>query len=444
MTLVVQKYGGTSVATVERIERLARRVAYTVRQGHKVVVVVSARGDTTDELLALASSITRRPHQRELDRLLATGETQSMSLVALALAELGVPARSFDGGQAGIRSGGAHGKARINRIATGRLRRALEAGYVAVVAGFQGLNHRGDVQTLGRGGSDTTAVALAAALGAPTCEIFTDVDGVFSADPRIVPDAVCHEVISATAMAEMAWRGARVMHPRAVELGARYGVEIIVRSSFNEGPGTRIVANATTSMTVSEGSTMERSTSLSGVVHDLGVARLTIGGLESGPEALAIVFSALANAEISVDVIAENAAPNGDVELSFTVKESEVGEAVIAVERALSASTKLGNPGRVRVQTGLAKVSLVGTGMLNRPGYVARLFTALARAGVASQMVTTSEISVTCVIAAEQVTMAVRQLHAAFRRDLGANQPGTADAPGTREELVTVGGMTDV
>lgn len=444
MALVVQKYGGTSVATVERIERLACRVASAVQQGHQVVVVVSARGDTTDQLLTLASSIARRPHQRELDRLLATGETQSMSLVALALGELGIPARSFDGGQAGIRSGGAHGKARINRIATGRLRRALEAGYVAVVAGFQGLNHRGDVQTLGRGGSDTTAVALAAALGAPTCEIFTDVDGVFSADPRIVPDAVRHEVISATAMAEMAWRGARVMHPRAIELGARYGVEIVVRSSLNEGPGTRIVANAATTVTVSERSAMERSTNLSGVVHDLGVARLTIGGLASGPEALALVFSALARAEISVDVIAENAAPNGDVELSFTVKESEVEEAVTAVERVLSAPNKLGSPGRVRVQTGLAKVSLVGTGMLNRPGYVARLFTTLAKAGVASQMVTTSEISVTCVIAAEQAALAVRQLHATFRRDLDANQAGATCVPDAHEELVTVGGRTDV
>jgi aspartate kinase len=408
MGVIVQKYGGTSVGTVERIKAVARRVTEEARRGSAMVVVVSARGDTTDELLALAAQLADRPDGREIDQLLATGEAQSMALLAIALGDLGVHARSLSGGQAGIRTAGRWGKARIDRITPRRVQAVLRRGEVAIVAGFQGENSRRDVQTLGRGGSDTPAVALAAALGAARCEIYTDVDGVYTADPRLVPDAHKLEHVSYAEMAEMAWRGARVMHPRAIEVGALYGVEIVVRSSLNDQPGTVISDRA-----VEEG--MERTGTLSGVVHDLDVARVTVAGLPAGPATLARVFGPLAGAEISVDVIAESTGPDGAIELGFTVSEGELAAALPIVEAAIAS-----DGGRVAAQGGLAKVSLVGTGMLNRPGYVARLFATLAEGGIGCLMVSTSEIQVTCVVPRDQAADAVRRIHDTFRHDFVA------------------------
>ena len=416
MAIVVQKYGGSSVATVERIRAVALRVAEAARAGDGVVVVVSARGKMTDELLGLAAQLTDRPAGRELDQLLATGEAQSMALLALALDGLGVRARSLSGGQAGIRTAGRWGRARIARITTGRLRAVLAAGEVAIVAGFQGVNGRREVQTLGRGGSDTTAVALAAALGAARCDIFTDVDGVYTADPRLVPDAIRLERIGYAAMAELAWRGAKVMHPRAIELGALYGVEIAVRSSLDDGPGTIIGPDTPPTTARDDRSameeTMERGGTLSGVVHDAQIARITVAGLPGGPATLARIFGPLAGAEVSIDVIAESTGPDGTIELGFTVASDELATALPIVEGAARA---LG--ARVAAQGDLAKVSLVGTGMLNRPGYVARLFATLAEAAIPCLMVSTSEISVTCVIPQELATLAVARLHECFRRD---------------------------
>jgi len=305
-------------------------------------------------------------------------------------------------------------------VATGRLRATLARGEVAIVAGFQGTNGRRDVQTLGRGGSDTTAVALAAALGATRCEIFTDVDGIYTADPRLVPDAIRLDRIGYAAMAELAWRGARVMHPRAIELGALYGVTIAVRSSLDDGPGTLIGPDRmTTNGANSTEETMERTGTLSGVVHDANVARVTIAGLPSGPAILARIFGPLAGAEVSVDVIAESTTPDGRIDLGFTVSADELAAALPIVE---AVAAQLG--GRVASQMGLAKVSLVGTGMLNRPGYAARLFATFAEADIPSLMVSTSEISVTCVVPQESAPRAVQRLHDTFRRDFVV-----ADAP---------------
>jgi len=426
MAIVVQKYGGSSVATVERIRAVALRVAEAARAGDGVVVVVSARGKMTDELLGLAAQLTARPAGRELDQLLATGEAQSMALLALALDGMGTPARSLSGGQAGIRTAGRWGRARIARITTGRLRAVLAAGEVAIVAGFQGVNGRREVQTLGRGGSDTTAVALAAALGAGRCDIFTDVDGVYTADPRLVPDAIWLGRLGYAAMAELAWHGAKVMHPRAIELGALYGIEIAVRSSLDDGPGTIIgpdtpPANGQHDRQIgpqTREETMERGRTLSGVVHDTQIARITVTGLPGGPATLARIFGPLAGAEVSIDVIAESTGPDGTIELGFTVASDELATALPIVEEA---ARSLG--ARVAAQGDLAKVSLVGTGMLNRPGYVARLFATLAEAAIPCLMVSTSEISVTCVIPQEQATLAVARLHDTFRRDFIAPSP---------------------
>jgi len=436
MAIVVQKYGGSLVATVERIRAVVLRVAEAARAGDGVVVVVSARGKMTDELLGLAAQLTARPAGRELDQLLATGEAQSMALLALALDGLGVRARSLSGGQAGIRTAGRWGRARIARITTGRLRAVLAAGEVAIVAGFQGVNGRREVQTLGRGGSDTTAVALAAALGAARCDIFTDVDVVYTADPRLVPDAIRLARIGYAAMAELAWRGAKVMHPRAIELGALYGVAIAVRSSLADGPGTIIgpdtpPTNGQHDRQTRE-ETMERGGTLSGVVHDAQIARITVAGLPGGPATLARIFGPLAGVEVSIDVIAESTGPDDLIELGFTVASDELATALPIVERAAQA---LG--ARVAAQSDLAKVSLVGTGMLNRPGYVARLFATLAEAAIPCLMVSTSEISVTCVIPQEQATLAVARLHECFRRDFIAPAPDAllaATGPSTASE----------
>ncbi|BBL80384.1 aspartokinase [Rubrobacter xylanophilus] len=403
MSIVVQKYGGSSVATAEHIKAVAGKIRRSREAGLDLVVVASAMGKTTDRLLRLAGEVSRDPSPREIDQLLATGEEQSVALLAMALHDRGVPAVSLTGPQAGMRTTGRYGSGVISEIRPDRIRKLLGEGKVVIVAGFQGMNALGDVMTLGRGGSDTTAVALAAALKAERCEIYTDVDGVYTADPRLVPEARRIPLISYAEMAEMAWRGAKVMHPRAVELGALYGVEIHVLSSFDEeSPGTIITGGEKVEH-------LETRETVAGIVHDTDVARITLNGIRTGPGTLSKVFTPLAEKGISVDVIVESGIEEGVADIAFTVSRADFAEARSAageVARALG--------GSVEGEEGLAKVSVVGTGMLNRPGYAARMFAALGAEGIPIRMVSTSEIQVTCVIPAERVQEAVRRLHRDF------------------------------
>ncbi len=402
MGIVVQKYGGSSVATAEHIRAVAQRVGRARESGLDLVVVVSAMGKTTDRLLKLASEVSRDPSPREIDQLLSTGEEQSVALLAMALHDRGVPAVSLTGPQAGMTVTGRYGSGVISEIRPGRIHTLLNEGQVVIVAGFQGMNALGDVMTLGRGGSDTTAVALAAALKAQRCEIYTDVDGVYTADPRIARGARRIPLISPEEMAEMAWRGAKVMHPRAVELGALYGVEIHVRSSFGEGPGTVIAGG-------DDLEHLETRETLAGIVHELDVARVTLTGIRTGPGTLSRVFAPLAENGISVDVIVETGTREGTADVAFTVRRSDFAEA-----RRLAGEVAASLGGRVEGEEGLGKVSVVGTGMLNRPGYAARMFASLGEAGIPIRMVSTSEIQVTCVVPAERVEEAVRVLHRDF------------------------------
>jgi aspartate kinase len=402
MGIVVQKYGGSSVATAEHIKAVAERVGRARESGSDLVVVVSAMGKTTDRLLRLAGEVSREPSPREIDQLLATGEEQSVALLAMALHDRGVPAISLTGPQAGMAVTGRYGSGVISEIRPERIHKLLEGGQVVIVAGFQGMNSLGDVITLGRGGSDTTAVALAVALGAERCEIYTDVDGVYTADPRIVKEAHRIPVISPEEMAEMSWRGAKVMHPRAVELGALYGVEIHVRSSFGEGPGTMIKGG-------NELERLETRETLAGIVHDLDVSRVTLNGIRTGPGTLSRVFAPLAERGISVDVIVESGVKGGAADVAFTVRRGDFAEA-----RRIAGEVADFLGGVVEGEENLGKVSVVGTGMLNRPGYAARMFASLGEAGIPIRMVSTSEIQVTCVVPAERVEEAVRQLHKDF------------------------------
>jgi aspartate kinase len=400
--IVVQKYGGSSVATAEHIKAVAERVKKGHQSGLSLVVVVSAMGKTTDRLLALAREVSRNPSPREIDQLLSTGEQQSVALLAMALHDRGVAATSLSGPQAGMRTTGRYGSGVISEIHPERMYNLLAEGEVVIVAGFQGINTLGDVMTLGRGGSDTTAVALAAALQADRCEIYTDVEGIYTADPRIVPEARRIPEISPSEMAEMAWRGAKVMHPRAVELGAMYRVEIHVRCSFNENPGTIIREDRDLER-------LETRETLAGIVHDLDVSRVTLTGIRTGPGTMSRIFAPLAEAGISVDVIVESAPKEGFSDIAFTVSRADFAEA-----RRLAGEVAESLGGRVEGEEDLGKVSVVGTGMLNRPGYAARLFGALGKAGIPIRMVSTSEIQVTCIIPAEKVEEAVRRLHEDF------------------------------
>ncbi|CAN5762858.1 aspartate kinase [soil metagenome] len=365
-------------------------------------MVASAMGKTTDRLLRQASEVSRSPSPREIDQLLATGEEQSVALLAMALHDRGYPAISLTGPQAGFEISGRYGSGVISGIKPARIRKLLTEEHVVIVAGFQGMNAMGDVMTLGRGGSDTTAVALTAALGAERCEIYTDVDGVYTADPRIVPEARRIPLITPEEMAEMSWRGAKVMHPRAVELGALYGVEIHVRCSFNEHPGTVIAGGKKLEQ-------LETRETLAGIVHDPDVARITLNGIRTGPGTMSRIFTPLANSGISVDVIVESGTRDGAADVAFTVRGENFDEAHrIAGEVAGS----LG--GEVEGEHGLGKVSVVGTGMLNRPGYAAKMFATLGEAGIPIRMVSTSEIQVTCVLQADKVEEAVQRLHDSF------------------------------
>ena len=407
MKIVVQKYGGSSVATAEHIKAVAERVKKNhEEEGLSLVVVVSAMGKTTDRLLALTRDLARNPSPREIDQLLSTGEQQSVALLAMALHDRGVAATSLSGPQAGMKTTGRYGSGVILEIQPERMQQLLAEGQLVIVAGFQGMNALGDVMTLGRGGSDTTAVALAAALGADRCEIYTDVDGIYTADPRIVPEAHRIPVISSAEMAEMAWRGAKVMHPRAVELGALYGVEIHVRSSFSENPGTIIKEDKALER-------LETRETLAGIVHDLNVSRVTLTGIRTGPGVMSRVFTPLAKAGVSVDVIVESAPKEGASDVAFTVSRADFAQA-----RRLAGEVAEALGGQVEGEEDLGKISVVGTGMLNRPGYAANMFDALGRAGIPIRMVSTSEIQVTCVIPAERVEEAVRLLHRGFDFEL--------------------------
>ena len=402
MGIVIQKYGGSSVATTEHINAVAERVKKAREAGSDLVVTVSAMGKQTDRLLRLAGEVSSSPAPREIDQLLSTGELQSVALLAMALHDRGVAATSLTGEQAGMKTEGRYGSGVISEIRPERLRGLLAEGQVAIVAGFQGVNALGDIMTLGRGGTDTTAVALAAALGAERCEIYTDVDGIYTADPRMVPEARRIPVISPSEMAEMAWRGAKVMHPRAVELGALYGVEIHVRSSFSEGPGTVITGGEDLER-------LETRETVAGIVHDLDVSRITLSGIRTGPGTLSRVFAPLAQRGISVDVIVESGLKEGRADVAFTVRRGDFDEA-----RAVAEEIGTSLDGKAEGERELGKVSVVGTGMLNRPGYAAKMFDTLGEAGIPIRMVSTSEIQVTCVMRAEEVGEAVRRLHESF------------------------------
>jgi len=404
--IVVQKYGGSSVGDVERLQRVARRIVATHRDGDRVLAVVSAMGDTTDELVAMAAAISSRPAQRELDILLTAGERISMSLLAMAIEELGVSARSFTGSQAGIITDAVHGKARIVDVTPERVREALDAGHVVIVAGFQGVSRdTKDITTLGRGGSDTTAVAMAAALEADVCEIYTDVDGVYTADPRIVPAARKLERLAYEEMLELAAQGAKVLQVRSVEFGRNHGVRIHVRSSFNDSQGTWIVPQEE----------LMEDAIISGVAHDTSEAKVTVIGVPDRPGVAAGMFGALADDNINVDMIVQNVSSEGRTDISFTVPRGEVEQARELIESRMA---DIGAE-RVLVNASVAKVALVGAGMKTHPGVAARMFAALSRAGVNIQMISTSTIRVSVIIDDVHVEDAVRAVHAEF--GLGAD-----------------------
>ena len=398
--MIVQKYGGTSVGSAARIRRVSRRIAATVKRGEQVVAVVSAMGHTTDRLIALAQSVNPDPPARELDMLVANGETITAPLVAMCLQGMGVAAISLSGLQAGVRTSAQHSRARIQDINPGRILEALREGKVPVVAGFQGVTESLEVTTLGRGGSDTTAVALAAALKADSCEIYTDVDGIFTADPRVVRTARKLAFIRYDEMLELAAVGARVLHPRAVEIGELYGVPIHVRSSFHDGVGTMIVAQVP----------MEERQRVRGIAQESNVAKITILGVADRPGVAAAIFEPLGKAGISVDVIVQNIGRSGHTDLTFSVAESDLEAAVKLVKAAIK---KVGARS-VTSAGGIAKLSIVGTGMLGTPGIAGRMFRALADAGINIEMISTSEIRITCLVARDQVEKGVRVLHKTF------------------------------
>ena len=398
--LIVQKYGGTSVGSVERIKAVAQRIGQTVAQGHQCVVVVSAMGHTTDNLIELAKQISSRPSAREMDMLLTTGEQVSIALLSMALQEQGHAAVSMTGWQAGIRTEAVHGKARIEAIDTDKIRRLLDAGNIVIVAGFQGVTETGEITTLGRGGSDTTAVALAAALKADLCEIYTDVTGVFTTDPRIVPEARKLPVVSYDEMLEMAILGAGVLHPRSVECAKLYGVKLVVRSSFTDETGTII----------QEVSPVEQSLVVTGIAFDDDVVKVQVDGLPSDSGALARLFTLLAEQRINVDVIVQSQRSENEINLAFSIAEDDR----VRAEETLAARRESLGFRHVAFEAGLAKVSIVGAGMMTNPGVAAMCFRYLSEAGIPIKMVTTSEIKVSCVIPRDRMEEAVNRLHNAF------------------------------
>jgi aspartate kinase len=408
--LVVQKFGGSSVADADRIRHVAGRIAAERERGSDLVVVVSAMGDTTDDLLALAAAITDDPDPRELDLLLATGEHISGTLLAMALHARGVPAISLTGAQAGIRTDPAHGRARIANVEPARVRQELEHGRVVIVAGFQGVTEEsaaggsgvgGETTTLGRGGSDTTAVALAARLAAERCEIYTDVEGIYTADPRVVPEARLLPSIGYEEMLELAGQGAQVMQGRAVELGWVNGVEICVRSTFSDHPGTLI----------REEGQVEQRNKVRGVASDRNVAKVTLLAVPDRPGVARAVFAPLAEAGVNVDLIVQNVGHAGTTDLSFTVGAADLAKARRVLEPVVA---ELG-AGGLTTDERVAKVSIVGAGIRTTPGYAAQMFGTLADAGINIEMISMSDIRITCIIAAAELERAARALHAAFQ-----------------------------
>ncbi len=414
MALVAWKFGGSSLADADRVRHVARRIARQKAAGDDLVVVVSAMGDTTDELLELAARITDDPDPRELDLLLATGEHISGTLLAMALHAHGTAAISLTGPQAGIRTDTSHGRARIANVDPARIRSEIGAGRVVIVAGFQGATDEshltGEVTTLGRGGSDTTAVALAARLGAERCEIFTDVEGVYTADPRLVPEARLIPRIGYEEMLELAHQGAQVMQTRAVELGWVNDVEIRVRSTFSDAPGTLITEDAK----------VEQRNKVRGLATERRAAKVTLVGVPDRPGVARTVFGALADAGINVDMIVQNVSHAGATDISFTVGEVELAKA----KRILEPVVRDLGAQELTTDSSVAKVSIVGAGVHNAPGYAARMFGALSEAGINIEMISTSEIRITCVISEDRLDEAARALHAAF--DLEQPEPGVA------------------
>ena len=403
MAWIVQKYGGTSVADADRLKRVAGRIAETRRDDNQVIVVVSAMGSTTDDLIALADQVNASPPAREMDMLLTAGERISMALLAMAIHAEGLEAVSFTGSQAGILTSEAHGEAKIEEIRGFRVQESLDEGKVVIVAGFQGVSPRTkEVTTLGRGGSDASAVALAAAFGADVCEICTDVDGVFTADPRIVPNARKLDEISTEEMLELAATGAGVLMARSVEFGRRFNIPIHVRSSFHDGPGTWVKEK-----------TMEEAI-ISGIAHDISEAKVTVHGVPDRPGIAATLFEPMANAEINVDTIVQNVSIDGSTDISFTVPRAMSATALEVSERLVA---DIGAAG-VDIDNDIAKVSLVGAGMKSHPGVAARVFRALSDAGINIEMISTSTIRISCVVRADRVEDAVRTLHQAFEAEL--------------------------
>jgi aspartate kinase len=409
VALIVQKYGGTSVGDPDRIRNVARRVVETVKAGHRVAVVVSAMGGHTDRLVALARDLGGDdPDPREYDQIVSTGEQVTIALLAMAIQRLGQPARSFTGAQMGMRTDTAHTRARIESIDTGVLRDTLERGQVAVLAGFQGIDEEGNVTTLGRGGSDTSAVAVAAALRADVCEIYTDVDGVYTCDPRVVPAARKLARISYDEMLEMASLGAKVLQIRSVRFAMRYGVPLHVRSSFHDGPGTWVVP---------EDQVMEGLV-VSGVTYNRNEAKIRVRGVKDVPGVAARVFSPLAEEGIVVDMIIQNLSHDGSTDLTFTVPRDVYARSLEITRktcRELAAEAVDGDPE-------IAKVSIVGLGMRDHAGVATRMFQALADEGINIQLISTSEIKVSVVIDQKYTELAVRALHAAFV-EAGAAEP---------------------
>lgn len=403
MSLIVMKFGGSSVGTTERMQRVAQRIVDTSDAGHKIVVVVSAMGDTTDELIDQSRRLNPNPQAREMDMLLTTGEQISVALLSMTIQGLGRQAVSMTGWQAGIRTEALHGKARITDIHPDRIHAALEAGSIVVVAGFQGMTEDGEITTLGRGGSDTTAVALAAAIKADVCEIFTDVDGIYSTDPRVVKNARKLSEISYDEMLELANLGAAVLHPRAVEYAKHNNVKLVVRSSFTSNEGT----------TVKEEAVMEQGIVVRGIAFDKNVVRISILGVEDVPGVLAGVFGALADGGIDVDIIVQSGGEGGKADFSFTIGGDDRDGAISIIE-----GIRKTVPYRETTsEDNLVKVSIVGAGMVSHPGVAARMFRAISDLGVSIKMVSTSEIKTSCVIAAEPLQDVVRALHTAYGLD---------------------------
>ena len=410
MARIVQKYGGSSVADAASIKRVARRIARARQEGNDVVVVISAMGDTTDELMDLALEVSPQPQPRELDMLLTTGERQSAALLAMALNDLGVPARSYTGSQAGVITTGLHGNARIIDITPGRVNKSLEAGNVTIVAGFQGVSQdTKDVTTLGRGASDTTAVALAASLGAEYCEIYTDVDGVFTADPRIVPAAAPIPEITYEEMMEMAACGSKVLHLRCVEYARRENIPVHVRSSFDDKPGTWVTGHTD----MKKGNEMEQAI-ITGVASDRGEAKITIVGVPDQIGKAARIFDVIAEAEINIDVIVQNAsAATGRTDISFTLPMSDGKRAIDALK---AGQDEIGFE-KLLYDDQIGKLSVIGVGMRTHPGVTARFFDALAEQDINIDMISTSEIRISVVVEVDLLDRAVRAAHTAFGLD---------------------------